>query len=254
MGGLRASLAAVLLFVLAGEARAQTQDFWGHRLADGPTQFIFGYGSLINTASRNSTAAKPISAIPARLSASFGYIRTWNDRSASGFTALGLRRPEPGESAMTINGVLYPVEGNDMSAFDAREKGYARVEVPRDKIEAVSWQRWPEEGKIWVYVPIATGKPPGVGLPQPNGEFPLLESYIDVVVEGGLEYGAQYADEIIETTKDWSTYWLNDREFARRPWVTDKQYETVDKLLSSVPHFADRMFPEQYATNRMSQK
>jgi hypothetical protein len=53
---------------------------------------------------------------------------------ASGFTALGLRKPYPRESASTINGVLYPVEGDDMSKFDAREEGYARVEVPRDDI------------------------------------------------------------------------------------------------------------------------
>jgi hypothetical protein len=32
------------------------------------------------------------------------------------------------------------------------------------------------------------------------------------------------AREIVETTKDWSSYWLNDREFARRPWVTDEQH------------------------------
>jgi hypothetical protein len=155
---------------------------------------------------------------------------------------------------MTINGVLYPAEGDDMSAFDARESGYTRVEVSRDQIEAVSRQRLPEEGRIWVYVPVAAGKQPGIGLPQASSEFPLLESYIDVVVEGGLEYGSEYAREIIETMKDWSSYWLNDREFARRPWVTDKQYNAVDKLLSSVPHFADRMFPEQYATNRILEK
>lgn len=50
---------------------------------------------------------------------------------------------------MTINGVIYPVEGDDMAAFDAREAGYARVEIPRDQIEAASWQRLPEQGRIW---------------------------------------------------------------------------------------------------------
>jgi hypothetical protein len=57
--------------------------------------------------------------------------------------------------------------------------------------------------------------------------------------------------EIVETTKNWSSYWLDDREFARRPWVTDKQYNAVDKLLSTAPHFADRMFPEQDAIKRI---
>ena len=156
---------------------------------------------------------------------------------------------------MTINGVLYPVDGDDMSAFDAREHGYSRLEVLHDQIEAVSWQRLPEHGEIWVYVPLVAGKEPGVGLPLPTSAFPIIESYIDVVIEGGLEYGPEYAQEIIETTKDWSVYWLNDREFARRPWVADKQYDSVDKLLAAgAPHFADRLLPEQYAVKRLLQR
>ena len=130
-------MAAVLFAVIVLPAHAE--DFWNRTLPDQPSNFIFGYGSLVNTASRNSTSPHPISAIPARVSAAFGYIRVWNDRSPSGFTALGLRKPAPGESAMTINGVVYPVDGGDMAAFDARERGYVRVEVPHADIEAVSW-------------------------------------------------------------------------------------------------------------------
>jgi hypothetical protein len=40
------------------------------------------------------------------------------------------------------------------------------------------------EGRIWVYVAVPAGKQPGVGPPLPSSEFPLLESYIDVAVEG----------------------------------------------------------------------
>ena len=32
------------------------------------------------------------------------------------------RKPHPGESGSTINGVLYAVEGEDMAKFDARER------------------------------------------------------------------------------------------------------------------------------------
>ena len=246
----RAFLVAVLLAVIALPVRAE--DFWNRMLPDQPNNFIFGYGSLVNTASRNATSARPISAIPARVSAAFGYIRVWNDRSPSGFTALGLRRPAPGESAMTINGVVYPVDGNDMAAFDARERGYVRVEVPHADIEAVSWQALPAQGRIWVYVPDVAGKEPGVGLPQPDAKYPMLESYIDIVVEGGLEYGTEFAREIIATTKDWSRYWLNDRDLARRPWVFDKQSGAVDRLLAAhAPQFADRMFPEEFTAKHL---
>ena len=249
MGFVRAVAIVIVAAAFAGQAKAE--DFWGRRLGNQPANFIFGYGSLINTASRNSTASEPITAIPVRVSAAFGFIRTWNDRSPSGFTALGLRRPEPGEGALTINGVLYPA-GNDMAAFDAREEGYVRVEVPHDQIEAVSWRSLPAEGMIWVYVPKADGKEPGVGLPLPSPDYPMLESYIDVVIEGGLEYGPDFAREIVLTTQDWSSSWLNDRALARRPWVFDKNYATVDRLLAATAqHFQDRLFAEPYAARNL---
>jgi len=255
---MRLVLACLAASTVALPGSAEATNWWGRKLPDTPTQFIFGYGSLINTASRNSTSGAAIAAIPVRISAAFGYVRTWNDRSPSGFTALGLRKPRPGENAGTINGVLYPVDGDDMTKFDAREEGYARVEVPREDIEAVSWQRLPETGRIWVYVPARQGEVPGVGLPEPDASFPLLESYIDVVLEGALEYGTDYARELIETTSDWSRFWLNDRELARRPWVHDAKSAAVDKLLATTAnasaHLGDRLFAEPYAIKWMSEK
>jgi hypothetical protein len=245
------SLLLLLTALFALPAAAADPDWWGRKLPDLPSQFIFGYGSLINTPSRNSTAGAPVAAIPVRVSAAFGYVRAWNDRSSSGFTALGLRKPAAGEKAGTINGVLYPVGGDDMTRFDARESGYVRVEVPRAQIEPVSWQRLPQDGHIWVYVPVRTGLPPGEGLPLPDGRFPLLQSYIDVVLEGCLEHSPDYARELIETTADWSQFWLNDRELARRPWVHDTRYSIVDALLAktapSSAQLANRLFMVQYA-------
>ncbi|MGB6174987.1 MAG: hypothetical protein WBF43_01305, partial [Methylocella sp.] len=65
-----------LAFVAASLAAlpngARAAGWWGRKLPDAPTQFNFGYGSLINTASRNSTASAAIPAIPVRVSAAFG--------------------------------------------------------------------------------------------------------------------------------------------------------------------------------------
>jgi hypothetical protein len=254
---LRTALAVMALSFTVSAAAADVTEWWGRKLPDAPSQFIFGYGSLINTESRNSTATKPIAAIPVRVSRAFGYVRAWNDRSITGFTALGLRRPRPGESAGTINGVVYPVDGDDMTRFDAREAGYARVEIPHDAIEAVSWQRLPEFGHIWVYVPVRPDHLPGEDLPGPDVAYPLLESYIDVVIEGGLEYGPDYAREIIETTADWSRYWLNDRELGRRPWVHDARSSAIDKLLAETPaatsFFSERLFSGPFAVHWLVQ-
>ena len=243
--------ALVVLCLLAFAPPLRAADYWGKSLSNRPTQFIFGYGSLINTPSRNSTAGKATVAIPVRVSAEFGYVRAWVARSSSGFTALGLRKPAAGETAETINGVLYPVEGSDMTPFDAREKGYVRLEVPLAMVQQVSWQPVPQDVKVWVYVPVGEGGKPGEGLAPPSAAFPLLESYIDVVIDGALEFGPEYAREFVETTRDWSEFWLNDRELARRPWIYDKNYSEEDKLLSSAPpaaqHFADRAFSEVFA-------
>lgn len=253
MRATRILIGTVLLAAVSVTAAAA--DFWGRMLPGQPTEFIFGYGSLINTRSRNAGAIRPTHAIPVRVSAAFGYVRTWDDRASSGFTALGLAQPRPGAQPMTINGVLFPVGREDMAAFDAREKGYVRVEVPRPDIQAISWERLPTQGKIWVYIPDLPGKPPGVDLPRPSPSYPLLESYIDVVIEGGLEYGPEFAREIIETTTGWSRYWLNDRQLARRPWVFDKHYKAVDELLAALaPDFSDRLFPGQYAAQYLLAK
>ncbi len=249
------ALGCALLLVLGP---AEAKDWWGEKLPNQPTEFIFGYGSLINSASRGSTAGQPVPAIPVRVSAAFGYIRTWSDRSSSGFTALGLSKAGPGEKGSTINGVLYAVDDSDITKYDAREQGYARVSVPRDEIQAVSWERLPETGTIWVYVPVGPDGQAGVGLPEPNAQYPLLQSYIDVVVEGGLEYGEDFARETLETTEGWSDYWLNDRELARRPWVRNPEAAEVDDLLSAAPDAAaklkSRLFPEPYAIRWSGQK
>lgn len=221
-----------------------------------PQNFIFGYGSLINTQSRNSTASKPIKAIPVRVSASFGYVRGWVDRVRTGYTALGLRKPQSGEKPMTINGVLYPVEGNDMSLFDAREDGYMRVEVPLDEVKGMSSVQMPAEGKIWTYVSVKRDDTPDRGLHVATADYPVVQSYVDIVIDGALEYGPDFAREVLETTTDWNRYWLNDRINARRPLVHEKNAGIIDKLLqgtsSSASYLKDRLLPEVYAVRNQA--
>jgi hypothetical protein len=95
-------------------------------------------------------------------------------------------------------------------------------------------------------------------LPVASAEFPLLESYVDVVVEGALDYGENFARELLETTSDWSNYWLNDRELARRPWVYNPASSQVDELLMESPEAAAklkwRLFPEPYAIHWAADK
>lgn len=252
-GNLIVAVVAGVLLLSGGVQAKDPENFWGKTVGAVPTNFMFGYGSLMNTRSRSGTAGTIVPAIPVRVNAKFGYVRAWNFQSpTSQITALGLRKTKPGKGA-TINGVLYAVKGDNMAAFDEREEGYTRVEISRDMIEAVSWQQLPPSGKIWVYVPNGPGGKPGEGLKLADRRYPILQSYIDLTLKGAMEYGDEFAREFLETTQDWPKFWLNDRLLPRRPWVHEKKYKNLDKLLKKYPAPADRntykhrMLPPEFA-------
>lgn len=239
--------------------------------------FVIGYGSIIQTKSRSASDPSAADAAPVRVKASFGYVREWNFQAAtSQICALGLRRTGPDEAGCSFNGVLFPAP-NDMSLFDKRENGYRRVHVPRDQVDLLSWQQLPAQANIYIYVPYApavvakyginpdtglpfcTGPDPplgllpseeaGLGLCPASTRFPILQSYLDIVLTGCLEYGVDFAQEFIQTTFLWTPFWLNERPLARRPWVHEKQYAYVDQLCATwLPkYFAHRKLVSEYA-------
>lgn len=253
----RSFLGATLLTAgaaaLAGPAAAQAS-YWG-RKTEQPSDFIFGYGSLINTPSREGTGRPGMHALPARLSPEFGHVRSWCARSGRlGWTALGLRPRRPGEAGWSINGVLFPVEPTLMPRFDRRESNYDRVAVPRQMIEAISWEDLPAQGTIWVYVPKSVAIP-GTEPLLPDLNNPILQSYLDLCMEGALEFGPDFAREFVATTADWGSFWLNDRQIARRPWVENKQASVIDEILATTAPasaaFGSRLYSEAYAARLM---
>ena len=241
--------------------------------------FIIGFGSIIQTDSRRSSDPGAVDAAPCRVRREFGYVREWNFQSATAqICALGLRRVRPGEAGSSFNGVCFPAP-DDLGAFDERENGYQRVEVPMEMVELLSWQALPADAMVYVYVPYAPvvveryGNDEGTGLPRcsgpthpdgldeategsgqgllpPSVEYPILQTYVDVCLSGCLEHGDDFAREFIETTFLWAPFWLNERTLARRPWVHQKQYVKIDRLLAAhVPaYYARRRLESEYAT------
>ncbi|MBS0235860.1 MAG: gamma-glutamylcyclotransferase [Proteobacteria bacterium] len=203
-------------------------NYWSTRNIDAPTNYIFGYGSLVNSQSRMASLGNNTFAIPARISSDFGYVRKWNFHSITKMTALGLERVNDGKQ--TINGVIYPVSTDDMTIWDNREVGYKRIEVPWRFVQSVGWQGLPSMGKLWAYVP-EDGDRRGPA----NYDYPIVQSYVDVCTIGFLEYGEEFTKEFLETTGGWSEWWLNDRLIERRPWVYLREHGMVDKLLANYP-------------------
>ena len=97
---------------------------------DGPCDWIFGYGSIISETSRLATLAAhsqdaPAPAALVELSREAGFVREWNFRAPSGFTAVGM---VASDTPTGVCGVLFQAAGA-LSRFDAREAGYDRVEL-----------------------------------------------------------------------------------------------------------------------------
>jgi len=208
-------------------------DYWGTKSKDIPHNFIFGFGSIINDESRQSTVPEAGDAIPVRISKEFGYRRVWNFQSPSAkLTALGLVKIINPSEQTTINGIIYSIEDDNIIKFDEREEGYTRLEIPIQYIENYNWLELPKHNiKVWIYVPNGKNGIPGIGLAPPDKYYPILQTYLDIVIIGCLKYGIDYAVEFLYTTGWWNKYWLNDRQVPRRPWIFQKKYKEVDNIV-----------------------
>ena len=182
-----------------------------------PKTFIVGYGSLINTKSRLNTGKQNIGkAIPIIVKSNANLKRAWNFQK-NNLTALGLQNSLTGSN---INGVLYPVFSN-ISDFDEREKGYYRFKLSIDNLKAINRDLLPRYNcDIFIYM-----LKPRFQKQRPQKHLPILQSYVDKVIIGCLEYNIDFARRFINTTYGWNKYFLNDRQ------DNSNSYKITDSLL-----------------------
>lgn len=215
---------------------------------------------------QSSDTAMEVSSLPGALvtlKKSFGYARQWNFRSSTGFTALGVSPCSDSTSyqADDINGVLFRIPTSMTPGFDRREVGYKKVRIPLEHLEfqyneltdSSSTALNPQtkfdltnQDRVWLYVPLPTHTT------DADENHPLLQSYVDTVLQGCLEWGGEaMAEQFLLTTGGWSAYFLNDTPSSRRPWLFRKEYNTIDRLLknhSERTHYGDRRHPEEFAS------
>jgi hypothetical protein len=194
-------------------------------------QYLFGYGSLINAASRAKTGDTG-PAYPVRVA---GLQRAWHVVAPrSGYTVVGVK---PQREA-SCNGVLIELAPHELPRFDARERFYHRVIIPQQAVTCLSGERL-SFATIWAYMTSC----PGV----PSDAYPLVQSYIDVILTGCLDIGVDFAVEFIDTTHGWGSAWLNDRTHPRyqRAMVETPRAAAIDQQLHAlVPQaFAHRRDP-----------
>jgi len=223
--------------------------------------WMFGYGSLISPESPPAglTEDQKKQIIPYWLKEQAGYRRVWNYRHGPvSINAFGLEKVDNKDSgrAMNIAGCVYPMDYEKASdLFSYREEGYELLFVHEDYFEAMHPDfRLPKGiGYVWVCgQPTLKCKDPSsekcnimeCKRHNPTIDSPILQSYIDTVLQGALRYsttgrghvdGMNFAAAILKSTAGWDYPWFNDRLLAGRPWTFLPQYELIDGLLSTCP-------------------
>lgn len=178
--------------------------------------YIFGYGSLINAASRQLTGQTG-AAIPVIAK---GLVRYWGKIDDSYIMSPLVVNQGNGE----VTGVLLEVSPEELVEFDRREAGYQRVVLDASQIS--SDHAFDNSQPIWVYVT-------QYHLP-PCEHSPIVQSYVDTVLTGCLEISEQFARHFIANTVGWQFPYENDRlspKYARMAGVSAQHQTWIDALL-----------------------
>ncbi|MGR5061470.1 gamma-glutamylcyclotransferase family protein [Photobacterium sp. DNB22_13_2] len=181
--------------------------------------YIFGYGSLINHASRLLTGQAK-EAQPATVN---GLQRYWGKVDSTYHISPLVAAPGEG----VCNGVLVRVDEKALQQFDHREKGYRRIELDPTQLESFQ----PIEGHLPVWVYTKTDHEP------PCHIQPIMQTYVDTVLAGCLSISSSFAKTFVDTTQGWHHPLENDRhepKYGNHAGVRDEHLARIDQLLEQV--------------------
>ena len=135
-----------------------------------------------------------------------------------------------------MNAVYYECTPEEIRQSDQREYSYYREKLDPSCLCSLGLSSL-QEGEYSMYVM------PASTIMLPTNVTPLVQSYIDVVLDGCFQIESKFnlndfAKQFIETTHGWpddlgvNAHWINDRIHPRRPSVTPSGLK-IDRLLSS---------------------
>ncbi|WP_316859655.1 gamma-glutamylcyclotransferase family protein [uncultured Cohaesibacter sp.] len=198
------------------------------RIKTAPEQWVayFGYGSLVNDRTRNADSF----GIPGRLK---GYARHWSiweaspERRAFGLQGAAALSVSP-ESNAYCDGLLVFDLKEHLPQVDLREAKYERVKL--DLADFATDHENPVAIESYIYV----GKPALTD--EANPKFPILQSYIDAVMQGFLEkFGVEGLQRFVAETDGWHTPILQDRQrplYPRSVELTLEEEALVDRYVN----------------------
>lgn len=181
--------------------------------------FIFSYGTLAHKNVAEITA-ETLDYLPAYLA---GYKRNFKALIESRkFAAAGVHEDEN----ETLLGMLVEVPEKSLEAFDKRESHYYRIQLHPSRIKLHSKDELPE-GTYHLYVP---EKPE-----RPNDNIPMVQSYMDVIVEAFLTYEGNLAQKIVESFLEHANDPLfNDRNNPRYSRaLKNASVDLIDNLMQA---------------------
>jgi len=162
-----------------------------------------------------------------------GIQRGWFDQVGGvGFSTTYLGAvPDPNSNC---NGVIFKVSQQQLEAFDQREAGYKRERIDQKNITMLDGSKSAPDGDIWFYA--STSKH------FPSPEYPIVQSYVDICLNGCLEIEATYplakkaefAETFLRTSTSWNKYWVNDRIYPRRAFIYVPNASKIDQLMKKV--------------------
>lgn len=169
-----------------------------------PPPRFFGYGSLVNRATHDYPDVQRVSVQ--------GWARSWRHTSLSEIAFL----TAVPDANSTIEGLSAAVPNDDWAALDEREYAYQRVPLV-------------DQAQTAIYAIAPDAHDAG------SAQFPILLSYLDVVVQGYLaEFGEAGAALFFATTHGWDTPILNDRAdplYPRHQRLSADQTAFVDESI-----------------------
>jgi hypothetical protein len=210
----------------AGSVRTQNEE----EMMSDTQQFIFGYGSFIESKSRAMTSPSALYASPANV---VGLQRGWFGR-VGGVSLSPTYLGAGADVSSNCNGVIFQVLQQQLEAFDKHETGYQRERVTPNNITMLDGSKCAPEGDIWFYANIEKR--------YASPEFPIVQSYVDVCLNGCLEIEAtfplareaEFAETFLKTSTNWSKYWVNDRIYPRRAFIYVPNADRIDALIRKV--------------------
>ena len=189
-------------------------------------QYIIGYGSLMQNESRQRTTPNANISYPVKVN---GYQRGWFTKGSKvGFSTTFLGVVQSKESA--LNAAIYTIDVTEISTMDKREFSYCRLAVEPANYSLLKQDIPLSPGQAWIYV----NKPNTIA--TANRHYPIVQSYVDIFLSGCLELEQRFelkdfAKQCLATTSNWSTQWMNDRIYPRRPFIYQPKARQIDQLL-----------------------